>query len=192
MTSAVGYAIDTPPPWRRSACFSGTVGGGAEAATSDVFVPVPEREETASDTGFHSDQISVVVRANPERPTTRQWAARWASGFAPPTDVTFAGRPALERRARQQAHVLDQPLGRPYTRPHQFTPMDAQTRKAPSDRLSLSSSDQPLRSNAVIWIRLPQVSLTLAMTEPVALVGCKVKLAPSGFMRSYSRCTSST
>ena len=48
------------------------------------------------------------------------------------------------------------------------------------------------RSSATIWIRLPQVSFSMAMVEPVTLVGGMVNSAPSGFMRSYSRCTSST
>ena len=48
------------------------------------------------------------------------------------------------------------------------------------------------RSSAAIWIRLPQVSFSMAMVEPVTLVGGMVNSAPSGFMRSYSRCTSST
>ena len=58
---------------------------------------------------------------------------------------------------------------------------------------SLRSADQcSQRSSAAIWIRLPQVSFTMAMVEPVTLVGGIVKSAPSAFMRSYSGCTSST
>ena len=48
------------------------------------------------------------------------------------------------------------------------------------------------RSSAAIWIRLPQVSFTMAMVEPVTLVGGMVNSAPAAFIRSYSRCTSST
>jgi hypothetical protein len=48
------------------------------------------------------------------------------------------------------------------------------------------------RASAVIWIRLPQVSFTMAMVEPVTLVGGMVNSAPAAFMRSYSRWTSST
>jgi hypothetical protein len=48
------------------------------------------------------------------------------------------------------------------------------------------------RSSAAIWMRLPQLSLNMAMVEPVTLVGGMVKSAPAAFMRSYSRCTSST
>src|SRR5207247_10885765 len=47
------------------------------------------------------------------------------------------------------------------------------------------------RSRVTIWIRLPHVSLSMAMVEPVTLVGGRVKCGPSGFMRSYSRWTSS-
>ncbi len=48
------------------------------------------------------------------------------------------------------------------------------------------------RSSAATWIRLPQVSFTMAMVEPVTLVGGMVNSAPAAFIRSYSRCTSST
>jgi hypothetical protein len=48
------------------------------------------------------------------------------------------------------------------------------------------------RSSLTIWIRLPQVSFTMAMVEPVTLVGGMVNAVPAAFMRSYSRCTSST
>jgi hypothetical protein len=48
------------------------------------------------------------------------------------------------------------------------------------------------RSSAAIWIRLPQVSFTMAMVEPVTLVGGMLNSAPAAFMRSYSRWTSST
>src|SRR5436190_14388745 len=37
------------------------------------------------------------------------------------------------------------------------------------------------RSRVTIWIRLPQVSFSMAMVEPVTLVGGVVKSAPSGF-----------
>ena len=48
------------------------------------------------------------------------------------------------------------------------------------------------RSSAASWIRLPQVSFTMAMVEPVTLVGGMVNSAPAAFMRLYSCCTSST
>jgi hypothetical protein len=47
------------------------------------------------------------------------------------------------------------------------------------------------RASCVIWIRLPQVSFSMAMVEPVTLVGGMVNSAPRALMRSYSAFTSS-
>jgi hypothetical protein len=42
-------------------------------------------------------------------------------------------------------------------------------------------------SSLVNWIRLPQVSFSMAMVEPVTLVGGMVNCAPRPCIRSYSR-----
>jgi hypothetical protein len=42
----------------------------------------------------------------------------------------------------------------------------------------------PCQESCVNWIRLPQVSFTIAMVEPVTLVGCMVNSAPRALMRS--------
>ena len=40
------------------------------------------------------------------------------------------------------------------------------------------------RFSCAIWIRLPQVSFTMAMVEPVTFVGGIVNSAPAAFIRS--------
>ena len=42
------------------------------------------------------------------------------------------------------------------------------------------------RASCVIWIRLPQVSFSMAMVEPVTSVGGMVNSAPRALARSYS------
>jgi hypothetical protein len=56
----------------------------------------------------------------------------------------------------------------------------------------LSSGQLCRRSRAAIWMRLPQVSSSMAMVEPVTLLGGMVNFTPRPLRRSYSDCTSST
>ena len=55
--------------------------------------------------------------------------------------------------------------------------------------LQLALNDNPAakayqRASCVIWIRLPQVSFSIAMVEPVTSVGGIVNSAPRALMRS--------
>jgi hypothetical protein len=101
VSALLGYAIDTPAPWRRSACFSSSRGSGPTFLARDVFVPVPERDERATDIGLQIDQVAVFARANPQGLTPRQWEEAGMIGGSLGRvleDVTFAGRPALRAR----------------------------------------------------------------------------------------------
>jgi len=51
----------------------------------------------------------------------------------------------------------------------------------------LVNSGAGYQSSLVSWIRLPQVSFSMAMVEPVTLVGGMVNCAPRPCIRSYSR-----
>src|SRR5437762_5099898 len=73
-TNAVlGYRIDTPPPWRRSACLS--TRDQSKLPAGDGFVRVPEQDEKGTDVGYVFDVVQVQVHPNPERLTPERWLA---------------------------------------------------------------------------------------------------------------------
>ena len=78
-TNAVlGYRIDTPAPWRRSACLS--TQDPTPLAAGDGFVRVPEQDERGTDTGYPFDVVQVHVERNPDRLTPERWLATGVIG----------------------------------------------------------------------------------------------------------------
>ena len=96
--SVLGYSIETPPPWHRSTCApvltqqSATPGG-------EFFAPVSARDEIATDMGPAYTTLGVIVEANPQNLSPRQWAAQDRTGQATEQieDVVYADRPAARK-----------------------------------------------------------------------------------------------
>lgn len=69
----LGYRIDTPTPWRRSACLS--TRDQSKPPAGDGFVRVPEQDEKGTDVGYVFDVVQVQVHPNPDRLTPERWLA---------------------------------------------------------------------------------------------------------------------
>jgi hypothetical protein len=69
----IGYRIDLPAPWRRSACLS--TQDQTQLPSGDGFVRVPEQEERGTDVGYVFDVVQVHVERNPDRLTPERWLA---------------------------------------------------------------------------------------------------------------------
>jgi hypothetical protein len=69
----LGYRIDTPAPWRRSACLS--TRDQSKPPAGDGFVRVPEQDEKGTDVGYVFDVVQVQVHPNPDRLTPERWLA---------------------------------------------------------------------------------------------------------------------
>jgi hypothetical protein len=69
----LGYRIDLPPPWRRSACLS--TRDQSKPPAGDGFVRVPEQDEKGTDIGYVFDVVQVQVHPNPDRLTPERWLA---------------------------------------------------------------------------------------------------------------------
>ena len=96
-TSVLGYSLDLPAPWHRSSCMRLTQQSPDPAG--EEFVPVPPRDEYATDTGSTYSTLGVAARDNPQRLDARAFAEQDPSGFAGQRieDVTYAGRPAARK-----------------------------------------------------------------------------------------------
>jgi hypothetical protein len=98
---ALAYSIETPPPWRRSDCSSGSSTSQGTFNAFDVFVPVAAIDETGTDMGVAYPTVRVIVEDNPQRLTPRQWAEEGRSIGSTAgqriEDVTFASRPAARK-----------------------------------------------------------------------------------------------
>jgi hypothetical protein len=101
VSAALGYSIETPPPWRRSVCLSGSFTQQGVFYANDFFVPISARDEAGSDTGVVYPTVRVAVEGNPQNLTPRQWAEQGktvGSGAGERIeDATFAGRPAAKK-----------------------------------------------------------------------------------------------
>jgi hypothetical protein len=97
---ALAYSIETPPPWRRSVCTSGSFTQDGVFYANDVFVAVTAVDETGSDTGVPYPTVRVAVEGNPRGLSPRQWAEEGrtvGSGAGQVIeDATYAGRPAAK------------------------------------------------------------------------------------------------
>jgi hypothetical protein len=98
---ALGYTIETPPPWRRGDCTSGSFTDQGIFHANDVFVPVSAVDETGTDTGYAFPTVRVAVEDNPEKLSPRQWAERGrtlgSTAGQRHDEVTYAGRPAVKK-----------------------------------------------------------------------------------------------
>lgn len=75
VNSVLGYSVQLPPPWRRSACLS--FGGSPQVPDilgTDAFTSVPAAEESIGDTGGSFGTVSVEVDRNPDRLSADDWA----------------------------------------------------------------------------------------------------------------------
>jgi hypothetical protein len=96
--SVLGYAIDTPTPWHKTACAPPIVQGGVVPG-GELFVPVSVHDETTSDIGSAYTTLGVMAQPNPQNLTPRQWAQQDPTGQAGEQieDVTYAQRPAARK-----------------------------------------------------------------------------------------------
>jgi hypothetical protein len=101
VSAALGYSIETPAPWRRGACGTGSFVNQGVLFANDVFVRVSARDETASSTGLPYENVRVAVEGNPQNLTPRQWAEQGRTvGSALGErieDVVYAERPAARK-----------------------------------------------------------------------------------------------
>lgn len=77
VNAALGYSIQLPPPWRKSACLS--VGPDeanylSQIVGIDGFTSVPAADELRGDTGGLQGTVSVRVDRNPTRLTADAWS----------------------------------------------------------------------------------------------------------------------
>ncbi len=144
------------------------------------WVPMPRSRELAR-AGARMDRRRGLARGLPH---------------ADRSGVGGDGPVLLVRRLHQGRARARLDRARPERDPPRHRRRPPRPRRRLADRhvvtASLAGPDQLCqRSRVTIWIRLPHVSFSLAMVEPVTLVGGMTNSAPSGFMRSYSRWTSS-
>jgi hypothetical protein len=101
VSASLGYSIETPPPWRRSVCTSGSFTQQGVFFANDVFVAVSARDETGTDTGVPYPTVRVAVEGNPQNLTPRQWAEQGKTVGSTAgeriEEVAFAGRPAARK-----------------------------------------------------------------------------------------------
>jgi hypothetical protein len=101
VSAALAYSIETPPPWRRADCTSGSFTDQGIFHANDAFVPVAAIDETGTDTGTRYPTVRVEVEDNPQRLTPRQWAeeGRTIGSTAGQVieEVTYAGRAAAKK-----------------------------------------------------------------------------------------------
>jgi hypothetical protein len=96
----LGFALELPPPWHKAIC--GNVdsvedGFPGVAYVTEQFTSAGPMEEGGGHIGGSNDRVAVLVEANPQGRTLRQVAEAAFSGpNTTITDVTFAGRPAIE------------------------------------------------------------------------------------------------
>jgi len=97
----LGCSIETPPPWHRSSCSAVVVTQQGTAPVSEEFVSVSARDETGTDVGSPYPILRVIIEANPQGISPRQWAeqGRTVGGTAGERieDVSYADRPAARK-----------------------------------------------------------------------------------------------
>src|SRR5882672_3582987 len=95
----LGYRIDTPAPWRRSACLS--TQDQTQLPAGDGFVQVAESDEVGTDIGYTFRVVRVSVEPNPDRLAPDKWVAAGNIGSTQGQTVesaTLDGRAALRVR----------------------------------------------------------------------------------------------
>jgi hypothetical protein len=92
----LGYRIDLPASWRRSACLSSQ--DQTQLPSGDGFVRISEQDERGTDTGYVFDVVQVRVEPNPDRLTPERWVAAGKIGSTQgqtAETATLDGRSAL-------------------------------------------------------------------------------------------------
>ena len=75
ISAALGYSVQLPPPWRRTACLSVVPDpSNSDIVGIDGFTSVRAADESYGDTGGLIDTVSVRVDRNPTRLTADAWA----------------------------------------------------------------------------------------------------------------------
>jgi len=100
VSAGLGYSIETPSPWHRSICSSAVVTQQGTAPASELFVSVSARDETGTDIGSTYPMLEVVVEANPQSLSPRQWAEqdrRFLAVGQRIEDVVYADRAAARK-----------------------------------------------------------------------------------------------
>lgn len=96
VSALLGYSLELPPPWHRSAC-NGTVTQQTPTPMGEVFWGVSVRDWSATDIGSDFPELHVLSEENPQNLSPRQWAESGRTVAIEPSrveDVTYAGRPA--------------------------------------------------------------------------------------------------
>lgn len=100
-SAGLGYSIEMPPPWHRSICSPRIVTQQGDVPVEELFVSVSARDETGTDIGRAHPTVRVIVEANPQNLTPRQWAEQGRSVGAIAgeriEDVFYADRPAARK-----------------------------------------------------------------------------------------------
>ena len=99
VSALLGYSLELPPPWHRSAC-SGTVTQQTPTPMGEVFYGVAPRDWSGGDLGSQHPDVRVMAEENPQNLSPRQWAESGRSGATlgeRVEDVTYAGRPAARK-----------------------------------------------------------------------------------------------
>jgi hypothetical protein len=107
----LGYSIETPAPWHRSVCSAAVVTQQGAAPASEQFVSVSARDETGTDIGPPYPILTVIVEANPQNISPRQWAEQGRTVGATAgeriEDVIYADRPAARKVLTLRGTPLD-------------------------------------------------------------------------------------
>ena len=99
VSALLGYSLELPPPWHRSAC-SGTVTQQTPTPMGEVFYGVAPRDWSGGDLGSQHPDVRVMAEENPQNLSPRQWAESGRSGATLGErieDVAYAGRPAARK-----------------------------------------------------------------------------------------------
>jgi hypothetical protein len=96
MNSVLGFSVQLPPPWRRTACLSVANARVPEILGIDTFTNVPAAEESIGDTGPLHGTTGVRVERNPSGLSAEAWAR---SPRMPPPDGKTIDPATLDGRA---------------------------------------------------------------------------------------------
>ena len=111
LSPGLGYSIETPSPWHKSICSAAVITQAGTASAGEEFVSVNARDETGTDIGSAYPIIRVIVEANPQNISPRQWAEQGktvgGTAGARVDDVTYAGRPAARKTVPGAGTALD-------------------------------------------------------------------------------------
>ena len=101
VSAGLGYSIETPSPWHKTICSAALVTQQGATPANELFVPVNPRDETGTDMGSPYTTLYVLVEANPQNLSPRQWAEEGRSVGSTAgqriEDITYVGLPAARK-----------------------------------------------------------------------------------------------